>query len=513
MARATCGAGARKAGAAAADCGAGRSHIFVVAATGGAAHQVSDGPYSETGPLSWSPDGAQLLLASNREKDWERDPMVASGSHSRHRNIYRVNVADGSFAPITHRRGSLQSPAISPDGRHIAYLGFDDQGLGYQHAHLSITNRDGSGEHTIDAAVGRAIESYSWGADGRHLYIAYTDRGIGKVAQLSLDGAVKPVADHLSGSDIDLPYSDGSFSVAANGTVAYLGGAGDQPSDLYVVRQSKATRLTHFNAELLQKVELGTLASLTARSSFDQRPIDAWVLRPPGFSPSRKYPLILEIHGGPYASYGPVFSVDDQLFAAAGYVVVYANPRGSTSYGEEFANLIQYHFPEHDYDDLMSVVEKLLDTAAADLERRRRRNTGRRHRTGQSLRDRRIRWRRADGMDCRRHPALSRRRVARAGGRLVELGPELRRLCLRGQSVVPETAVGRSRDLLVAVAAVAGGQGQDADADGGGRPGFAHHGWTGGRVLPGSAAPQRADGARQDSRRCPRADAPVADRR
>ena len=344
----------------------GRSHIFVVAATGGAAHQVSDGPYSETGPLSWSPDGAQLLLASNREKDWERDPMVASGSHSRHRNIYRVNVADGSFAPITHRRGSLQSPAISPDGRHIAYLGFDDQGLGYQHAHLSITNRDGSGEHTIDAAVGRAIESYSWGADGRHLYIAYTDRGIGKVAQLSLDGAVKPVADHLSGSDIDLPYSDGSFSVAANGTVAYLGGAGDQPSDLYVVRQSKATRLTHFNAELLQKVELGTLASLTARSSFDQRPIDAWVLRPPGFSPSRKYPLILEIHGGPYASYGPVFSVDDQLFAAAGYVVVYANPRGSTSYGEEFANLIQYHFPEHDYDDLMSVVDAAIQGGGID---------------------------------------------------------------------------------------------------------------------------------------------------
>jgi dipeptidyl aminopeptidase/acylaminoacyl peptidase len=111
---------------------------------------------------------------------------------------------------------------------------------------------------------------------------------------------------------------------------------------------------------------LGTLAALPASSSFDHRNIGAWELQPPNFDSHKKYPLILEIHGGPYASYGPVFSFEDELFAAAGYIVVYANPRGSTSYGEEFANLIQYDYPDHDYDDLMSVVDAAIDRGAVD---------------------------------------------------------------------------------------------------------------------------------------------------
>ena len=113
---------------------------------------------------------------------------------------------------------------------------------------------------------------------------------------------------------------------------------------------------------------LGKVKPLEVKSSFDQRPIDAWLVTPPNFDPAKKYPLILEIHGGPFASYGPMFSTDYQLYAAAGYVVLYTNPRGSTSYGEEFANLIHHEYPGHDYDDLMSAVDAAIARGFVDPE-------------------------------------------------------------------------------------------------------------------------------------------------
>jgi dipeptidyl aminopeptidase/acylaminoacyl peptidase len=104
-------------------------------------------------------------------------------------------------------------------------------------------------------------------------------------------------------------------------------------------------------------------------SSIDKAPVDAWILRPPGFDPARRYPLILEIHGGPFENYGPTFATDDQLYAAAGYVVLYANPRGSTSYGDAFANGIDKTYPGLDYDDLMSAVDAAIAKGGVDPDR------------------------------------------------------------------------------------------------------------------------------------------------
>jgi dipeptidyl aminopeptidase/acylaminoacyl peptidase len=104
------------------------------------------------------------------------------------------------------------------------------------------------------------------------------------------------------------------------------------------------------------------------KSAFDPKPIDAWVVLPPKFDRGKKYPLIHEIHGAPFDSYGAVFSSDDQLYAATGYVVAYANPRGSTSYGEAFANLIHHDYPSHDYDDLMGVVDAVIARANVDAD-------------------------------------------------------------------------------------------------------------------------------------------------
>jgi dipeptidyl aminopeptidase/acylaminoacyl peptidase len=105
---------------------------------------------------------------------------------------------------------------------------------------------------------------------------------------------------------------------------------------------------------------------LPVGSSYDKRPIDAWMVTPPDFDPAKRYPMILEIHGGPFAAYGPQFSTDDQLYSSAGYVVLYTNPRGSTSYGEEFANQIDKAYPGHDYDDLMSAVDAAIASGHVD---------------------------------------------------------------------------------------------------------------------------------------------------
>jgi dipeptidyl aminopeptidase/acylaminoacyl peptidase len=148
--------------------------------------------------------------------------------------------------------------------------------------------------------------------------------------------------------------------VARDGTIAYTSGAPQSPSDVSVTRRGKTRRLTQLNAGLFADKTLAEVRPLAVTSSFDRRPIDAWMALPPNFDPAQKYPLILEIHGGPYAAYGPVFSTDVQLYAAAGYVVLYVNPRGSTSYGQEFANLIHHKYPSEDFDDLMSAVDAAI---------------------------------------------------------------------------------------------------------------------------------------------------------
>jgi dipeptidyl aminopeptidase/acylaminoacyl peptidase len=339
----------------------GFTHVFVVSAEGGAPRQLTFGPYNEQGPLSWAPDGRSLLVTGNRTELWRHDPVNTE--------IYRVAVADSAITPLTSRAGPDREPKVSPDGSRIAYLGFDDRVLGYQNVRLYVMDRDGHASHSLTDGLDRTVDAAEWAADGRSVYIRYVDKGVTKVGRVRLDGGpVQPIADGLAGGDLDRPYSGGTFTVAANGTVAFTSGAPDHPADVAVARGGKVTRLTRLNDGLFEQKPLAQVKPLAVKSSFDQRDIDAWVVTPAGFDPARKYPLILEIHGGPFASYGPVFSTDDQLYAAAGYVVLYTNPRGSTSYGEEFANLIHHDYPGHDYDDLMSAVDAAVATGSIDTD-------------------------------------------------------------------------------------------------------------------------------------------------
>ena len=338
----------------------GYTHVYLVSADGGSPRQLSFGAYNESGPLAWSADGKYVFASGNRTENWRREPVNTE--------IYRIAVNGSDIAALTTRIGPDGAPAVSPDGATIAYLGYDDKLLGYQNAQLYVMDSGGKNSRLVSAGFDRSIDDVKWAADSRSLYIRYDEAAATKVARMTLNGKLEPVAQGLSNAGLDRPYTGGDFSVASNGTVAFTLGTAQRPSEIAMTRGGRTTQLTHLNDNLFANKKLGAVQPLAVKSSFDQRPVAAWLLTPPDFDAAKKYPLILEIHGGPYAAYGPTFSTDYQLYAAAGYIVLYANPRGSTSYGEEFANLIQHDYPNHDYDDLMSAVDAAIAQGNVDAD-------------------------------------------------------------------------------------------------------------------------------------------------
>jgi dipeptidyl aminopeptidase/acylaminoacyl peptidase len=339
----------------------GYEQIFLVPAEGGTPRQLSYGPYNHSGPVSWAPDGSTILFSGNRSEDWEREAVNSE--------VYALDVATNAIRALTDRDGPDGSPVVSPNGRLIAYTGFDDQRRGYENAILYVMDADGTNRRALTQSLDRSVDSPLWAADGRSIYVSYDDRGETRVARVGLDGSVRTVAEGLSGSALDRPYTGGSFSVARDGTIAYSGGSGARPADVMLSRGGARRQLTRLNAELLDGKNLGEVRMIEAASSFDGRPVQSWLTLPPSHRDGQRHPLILEIHGGPFAAYGPHFSTDNQLYAAAGYAVLSVNPRGSTSYGAEFANLIHHAYPGNDYDDLMSAVDAAIAQGIADPER------------------------------------------------------------------------------------------------------------------------------------------------
>ncbi len=340
----------------------GYTHVFVVPADGGTPRQITSGDFNHSGTPQWTPDGEHLLISANRHKNWRYEPNNSE--------IYKVSVEDGEITALTDRQGPDTAPAVSPDGQFIAYTGYDDEYQGYQVSHLYVMNADGSGKRVITDDFDRSIVNPQWSADRDGLFVQYDDMGNTKIAFVSMNGNVQPAAENLGGTSIGRPYGGGSFSVASDGMFAYTHSRPDHPADVAVgSRNMKSKRLTRLNEDLFGHKQLGEVEEIWYRSSHDNRKVQGWIIKPPNFDPAKKYPLILEIHGGPFANYGDRFTAELQLMAAGGYVVLYTNPRGSTSYGEEFGNLIHHNYPGNDYDDLMSGVDAVIDKGYIDEER------------------------------------------------------------------------------------------------------------------------------------------------
>ncbi len=337
----------------------GYRHLFIVPADGGAPRQLSFGDYDDGGPIRFTPDGRTLVFVSEREKGWQLDTMNSE--------LFRLSLDTGALTALTHRVGPDQEPALSPDGKRIAWVGFDDHLRGYENSGLYVMDLQGGTPKLLTAGFDRSLGHPEWARDGRSVYVNYTDHGVTEVAEVGMEGQVRPLVAGLGGSELDRPYSGGDYSVSDNGTLAFTYGDAATPADVAISRGGGAPRrLTSLNAELFSAVTLAKVTPLAVTSTYDKRAIDAWVMTPPGFDPARKYPLVLEVHGGPFASYGPNFASELQLYAAAGYVVLYVNPRGSTSYGAEFADLIDRNYPSQDYDDLMSAVDTVIARGFVD---------------------------------------------------------------------------------------------------------------------------------------------------
>lgn len=329
------------------------SQVFVVDASGGAARQLTRGNFDHQGTLSFTPDGTHLLLSANRRPDAEYEPVDTE--------IYSIDLRDGSLTALTDRRGPDNSVAVSPDGRRIAWLGFDDHHQFYQVTRLYVADIDGRNARVVSPTLDRDVVNPQWAADSQHVYFQYDDQGSTRLATADLDGKIRVMAEDLGGLDVSRPYAGGAYSVAKNGRFAYTRVSPYAPAALAVGSSPKDIRtIVRLNDNLLNFRTLGKVEEFHVESGFDRRRVQGWVITPPGFDEHRKYPLLLEIHGGPVANYGPRFAAELQLYAAAGYVVLYMNPRGSDSYGEEFGNLIHHDYPDHDYDDLMSGVDAVL---------------------------------------------------------------------------------------------------------------------------------------------------------
>jgi len=336
----------------------GFSHLFYISSDGGAPIQVTREPYNHRS-FDWSKDSKILIFSSNYTENWEYD--------FRNSEMYSIKVDGSNLKQLTNRRGPDYGGVFSPDGRKIAYLGYNDKVQTYQVNRLYLMNADGSNKKEIVTNLDRNISSLIWSPDGKGLYYKYDNHGNGKIGYAVLSGKTKKIVDNLGGTTIGRPYGGGSYSVSNTGRIAYTVTSPYHPADIAYYDGRKTDRISNLNNDLLSNRDLGEITDIWYNSSIDGRRIQGWIAKPPNFDSNKKYPLIVENHGGPISNYGDRFSPEILLYSASDYIVFYPNPRGSTSYGEEFGNLLYRNYPGDDYHDVMDGVDKLLELGYVDI--------------------------------------------------------------------------------------------------------------------------------------------------
>jgi len=331
----------------------GYEHLFVVDAHGGTPRQVTAGDYDHGSP-EWSADGAELFFSGLRVED--ADWQIGQS------DLYAVNVESGAVRQLTTRSGGDYGPRPSPDGELVAYTGYDFDGATFNVGSLWITDPQGTFHKSLTADLDRSPRGVTWASDSSALYFTAGDHGSVHLYRVDLQGEVEQLTEG--------PLVFGLSSLAADGCAYGTLSTAHEPGDIVCFRQRldgrpAFQRLTNVNGDLLERVALGEVEEINYRS-VDDLDIQGWIIKPPGFDPARKYPLILQIHGGPHAMYRCSFNFELQNHAAEGYVVLYTNPRGSTGYGEDFAREIQNAYPGKDYDDLMAGVDEVISRGYID---------------------------------------------------------------------------------------------------------------------------------------------------
>ncbi len=341
-------------------------HLFVVTADGGTPRQLTRGEwhvgarfdgYASGANFDWTPDGRSIVFDGLTDTDGDDEYRRA--------HIYAIDVASGAIRTLTSRNGLWMNPIVSPDGRQVAFIGYELNDHTYTMARLWTMAIDGAGMRLVTESYDRPPSSIHWAPDGRGVYFRAQDEGSVNLQYVSLDGDVRPVTQG--------PQVMSLTSLATDRDVTAVGvrSAAHEPGDVVrfsLRRRGEPVRLTAVNDDLLQGRELGELEELWYTSSGGQR-VQGWIVKPPHFDPAKRYPMIMEIHGGPFSMYTVGFRFFFQAFAAQDYVVLYTNPRGSTGYGEAFTRGIDHAYPSVDYDDLMAGVDAAIAQGFVDSTR------------------------------------------------------------------------------------------------------------------------------------------------
>ncbi|ASD69483.1 S9 family peptidase [Pseudoalteromonas piscicida] len=340
---------------------AGFNHIFKIDANGGNAKQLTSGDFDHGGELSFADDGKTLYFSANRHKDNQLNPTNSE--------VYKLDLNSLEITAVTDRVGPDNHPEVSPNGRYLAYLGYDDKKTNYENSLLYVKDLKSGETQTYAADLDRSLSSVTWAANSRGVYVSYDSEGKTTLGYQPLKGRFEQITDAIGSVSFGRPYSGGDYAISDRGLVAFTLADTQRPADVAIVKRGEPRPITKLNEDALGDKTLAKVEEVWLKSKHDQLPIQAWVAYPPGFDKSKKYPLVLEIHGGPVANYGPHFSAEVQLFAAQGNVVLYMNPRGSDSYGKEFAQTIHHNYPSHDFDDLMTGVDHLIGEGYIDKDR------------------------------------------------------------------------------------------------------------------------------------------------
>lgn len=332
------------------------------------AKQITSGNYSENNP-KWSKDGARIHFTSNRVDEPYYYPPDS--------NAYWVAATGGEPQVLVDIDGPVNDTTPSPEGTRLAFAGFLNPPKVQSHKQSDVfvfqdgkaTNLTQSYDYEIGSVVagdqrpprGGGSQPLVWTPDGKSLILATTQHGRGNFVRIDVAAAT---VEQLSTGDHDII----AYSATADASkIAVTLTDTIRVCDLYLFEPASKqfTQLTHHNDALFTQLDLSKPEEIWY-PSFDGRRINGWILKPPGFDPSKKYPMILQIHGGPHVPYGHTMYHEMLWMAAKGYVVLFTNPRGSTSYGQEFSNIIQYRYPGDDYKDLMAGVDYVIKQGYVD---------------------------------------------------------------------------------------------------------------------------------------------------